>query len=198
MPAPACFAAPIRLSRGRAMTLIPEAQLTHVGLYVDDMDAMVAFHTGLTGMVVTDSGEFLGRRLTFLSRRADEHHQMVLVTGRKAGPEVQLLSQISFRLSGLDNLRFFHQRALDLGATAMEGRDHGNSWSIYFEDVEHNRIEMYTPTPWSVHQPWRVALDLSESNEAIMARTAKLLGELGPLVPVEQWSAELQQRLEEG
>lgn len=180
------------------MTLIPEAQLTHVGLYVDDMDAMVAFHTGLTGMVVTDSGEFLGRRLTFLSRRADEHHQMVLVTGRKAGPEVQLLSQISFRLSGLDNLRFFHQRALDLGATAMEGRDHGNSWSIYFEDVEHNRIEMYTPTPWAVHQPWRVALDLSDPNDAIVAHTAELLLEQGPLKPAEQWSAEMALLIEKG
>jgi catechol-2,3-dioxygenase len=180
------------------MTRIPEAQLTHVGLYVDDMDAMVAFYTELTGMVVTDSGEFLGRRLTFLSRRPDEHHQLVLVTGRSADPEVRLLSQISFRLSGLDNLRFFHQRALQLGATNMEARNHGNSWSIYFEDVEHNRIEMYTPTPWSVHQPWRVPLDLSESNDTIVASTAKLLEELGPLVPVEQWSADLHQRLEEG
>ena len=38
----------------------PPAQLTHVGLYVEDMDAMVAFYTDLLGMVVTDRGQFLG------------------------------------------------------------------------------------------------------------------------------------------
>ena len=62
------------------MTLPPPAQLTHVGLYVDDMGAMVAFYTDLLGLVVTDQGEFTGHQLTFLSRRAEEHHQLVLVT----------------------------------------------------------------------------------------------------------------------
>jgi catechol 2,3-dioxygenase len=180
------------------MTPIPDAQLTHVGLYVDDIDAMVDFYTSLTGMVVSDSGELFGRRLAFLSRRPDEHHQLVLVTGRTAGHDVALLSQISFRVSGLDTLRYFHDRALSLGATAMEGRNHGNSWSIYFEDIEHNRIEMYTPTPWAVHQPWRVALDLSETNEQIVAQTEALLRQSGPLVAVETWQAELARRIEQG
>jgi catechol 2,3-dioxygenase len=174
---------------------IPDAQLTHVGLYVDDMDAMVAFYTGLIGFEVTDSGEFLGRRLTFLSRRADEHHQMVLVTGRKVEGEVQLLSQISFRVGSLGDLRHFHRTALALGASKMEGRNHGNSWSIYFEDVEGNRIEMYTPTPWYVSQPWRVALDLSESDEAIEATTRKLIEESATWSPIEAWRDDLAERL---
>src|ERR1700737_4610801 len=106
----------------------PDAQLTHVGLYVDDMDAMVAFYTGLIGFVVTDRGRFGDRDLTFLSRRADEHHQLVLGTGRQAGAGVAVLSQISFRVDGLDALKHFHRRALELGATSMEGRNHGNSW----------------------------------------------------------------------
>jgi len=174
----------------------PPAQLTHVGLYVEDMDAMVHFYKELVGLVVTDQGEFLGRRLTFLSRKADEHHQMVFVSGRRVEGEVQLLSQISFRVDDLDALKWFHRKALDLGAGAMEGRNHGNSWSIYFEDPEGNRIEMYTPTPWAVHQPWRVALDIEESNKDIYVRTQKLLEESGPLRTVESWQAELAERLE--
>jgi catechol 2,3-dioxygenase len=176
------------------MTTPPDAQLTHVGLYVNDMDAMVSFYTLLIGLEVTDSGEFLGRRLTFLSRRADEHHQLVFVTGRRA-EDVQLLSQISFRVADLDALKHFHRRALELGATAMEGRNHGNSWSIYFEDPEGNRIEMYTPTPWYVRQPWRVSLDLTESNDAIEATTRELIEEGAIWGPVDAWQAELAGRL---
>jgi catechol-2,3-dioxygenase len=161
------------------------------------MEAMVSFYTGLIGFVVTDSGEFLGRQLTFLSRRADEHHQMVLVTGRRAEGDIQLLSQISFRVADLDALKYFHQRALELGATAMEGRNHGNSWSIYFQDPENNRLEIYTPTPWYVSQPWRVALDLSESNETIEANTRKLLEEGATWSEVGTWREELAARLQQ-
>jgi catechol 2,3-dioxygenase len=177
------------------MTAPPNAQLTHVGLYVDDMESMVRFYTELIGLVVTDSGEFLGRQLTFLSRRADEHHQLVLVTGRRADDDVQILSQLSFRVDDLSALKHFHRRALELGATAMEGRNHGNSWSIYFLDPETNRIEIYTPTPWYVSQPWRVALDLSQSNEQIEATTLALIEQSATWGPVESWRTELAARL---
>jgi catechol 2,3-dioxygenase len=174
--------------------MTPEAQLTHVGIYVDDMDAMVSFYTSLVGLVVTDSGEFDGRRLTFLSRRPDEHHQMVLVTGRDCPPGVALLSQISFRVDGLADLRWFHRRALELGATGMEGRNHGNSWSIYFHDPEGNRLEIYTATPWHVSQPWRVPLDLDRSDADIREETRQLIAGAG-WRPVEDWRAEMALRL---
>lgn len=175
--------------------MTPNAQLTHVGLYVEDMDAMVSFYTSLLGLVVTDQGEFLGRRLTFVSRRPDEHHQMVFVTGRSVPADVALLSQVSFRVDDLDSLRHFHDRALELGATAMEGRNHGNSWSIYFQDPEGNRLELYTATPWYVSQPWRVALDLNLSNQEIEEETRKLIEESATWGPVQTWQAELADRL---
>lgn len=178
--------------------MTPNAQLTHVGLYVDDMEAMVGFYTGLIGFVVTDSGEFLGRRLTFLSRRADEHHQMVLVTGRRAPEDIALLSQVSFRVDGLPALRWFHDRALELGARGMEGRNHGNSWSIYFEDPEGNRLELYTTTPWYVSQPWRVALDLSQTDEQIEAETLGLIEGGATWEPVGRWQDSMAARLAGG
>ncbi len=176
----------------------PPAQLTHVGLFVEDMDAMVAFYTNLLGMVVTDAGEFLGRHLTFLSRRPGEHHQLVLVTGRRVEGEVQLLSQISFRLDDddLGSLRWFHRRAPELGATGLEARNHGNSWSIYLLDPEGNRLELYTTTPWYVSQPWRVPLDLDQSDEAIRETTRELVEETATAwSPVGQWTDELAARL---
>ncbi|WP_457824679.1 VOC family protein, partial [Staphylococcus aureus] len=66
-------------------------------------------------------------------------------------------------------------RALELGARDMEGRNHGNSWSIYFKDPEGNILELYTATPWYVSQPWRVALDLSQTDEQIEAETLGLI-----------------------
>ncbi len=180
------------------MTPPPPAQLTHVGIYVDDMDAMVAFYIDLMGMVVTDQGEFMGRHLSFLSRRADEHHQLVFVTGRRVGGDIRLLSQISFRLADNDlgALRWFHQRALELGASGMEGRNHGNSWSIYFNDPESNRLEIYTATPWYVSQPWRVALDLDESDELIRETTKRLIEQTArEWAPVDRWKAKFSSRL---
>jgi len=182
-------------------TRIPAVQFTHVGLYVDDMKSMVSFYRDLLGLLVTDQGEHTGRSLTFMSRDATEHHQLVLVTGRQVGAETQLLSQVSFRLADddLDSLRWFHARALELGATGMEGRDHGNSWSIYFLDPEGNRIEIYTTTPWYVRQPWRVGLDLTLSNAEIRANTARLIAETAVRSePVAQWRRELARRLDEG
>jgi catechol 2,3-dioxygenase len=182
------------------MSAPPPAQLTHVGLYVEDMDKMADFYQQLMGMVVTDQGEFLGKRLTFLSRDADEHHQLVLVTGRKVPDGVLLLSQVSFRLEEEDlvGLRWFRRTAIELGATGMEGRNHGNSWSIYFEDPEGNRLELYAPTRWYVSQPWRVALDLDQTDEQIRAETLKLIEESATWKPVEEWKKDLAARLETG
>lgn len=180
------------------MPRTPNAQLTHVGLYVDDMDAMVAFYTSLLGLIVTDSGEFLERQLTFLSRRADEHHQLVFVAGRRAPDDIQLLSQVSFRVDDLASLRHFRDHAIELGAKGMEGRNHGNSWSIYFEDPESNRLELYAVTPWFVHQPWRVALDLDESDEVIVATTRKLLAEGADWGLAGDWETEMSRKLGQG
>jgi catechol 2,3-dioxygenase len=178
-------------------TTPPRAQLTHVGLYVEDMEAMVAFYCELLGMVVTDRGELFGRELTFLSRDPGEHHQLVFVTGRRAPGDVALLSQVSFRLDDddLSSLRWFARRATELGATAMDPRNHGNSWSIYFEDPESNRLELYTTTPWYVSQPWRVPLDLSESDETIRKATKSMIEETATWSSVEEWTATLASRL---
>jgi catechol 2,3-dioxygenase-like lactoylglutathione lyase family enzyme len=179
------------------MSTPPPAQLTHIGLYVEDMDAMVAFYTGLLGLVVTDHGELHGRQLTFLSRNADEHHQIVLVTGRRVEGETQLLSQISFRLADddLGALRWFRARARELGAGGMEARNHGNSWSIYFRDPEANRLELYTATPWYVSQPWSELLDLDASDEEIREITKKVIEETARWSPVAVWRAQLAARL---
>jgi catechol 2,3-dioxygenase len=177
------------------MPPIPNAQLTHAGLFVNDMDRMVAFYTGLLGMQVSDSGYLVGKHLTFLTRSIHEHHQLVLVAGRTAPPDVRLLSQLSFRVDGLDELRYFHAQAPLLGASDMQTRSHGNSWSIYFRDPEGNIVEMYCGTPWQVHQPWRGDLDFGLTNEVIEQQTLELIEADGVAEPIAVWQQKMAARL---
>ena len=59
------------------------ARLAHMGIYVHDKDKMERFYTEVLGLMITDHGEGrAGMHLTFMSGNPQNHHQMVLVTGR--------------------------------------------------------------------------------------------------------------------
>ena len=177
------------------MAPIPNARLTHLGIFVHDARSMAEFYRALFGMVVSDSGEFQGKHLTFLTGSADEHHQVVLVHGRTGEPDTRILAQVSFRVDSLADLRTFASRVVDHGGTELEARNHGNSWSIYFRDPEYNMIEMYVGTPWHVRQPWRVPLDLSSSDAEILAETERLIMSDGVSISLDDWQRQIDDRL---
>jgi catechol 2,3-dioxygenase len=176
----------------------PIAQLTHVGLYVQDLDRMVDFYSRLFGMVVTDrSDDHAGRRIAFLTRNAEEHHQMVLISGRFDGAGLSPINQISFRVPTLEDLQSYFQKLNIEGVTIQRTLTHGNAWSIYFFDPEENRLELYCGSPWYVIQPFAADLDLSEAAELIRAKTEALIRGNGSKRPQEAWSAELKLRLQQ-
>jgi catechol 2,3-dioxygenase len=177
------------------MSEIPNARLTHLGIFVHDLDRMVAFYGEMFGMVLSDRGDFHGKQLAFMTGTSDEHHQVVFVLGRTGEPTTKILGQVSFRVDSLADLRRFLARAEALGATELEARDHGNSWSIYFRDPEYNFIEMYVTTPWQVRQPWRMILDLSLSDEEITAETLRRIEADGVLVELGGWERTTDERL---
>lgn len=176
------------------MTRPPDAQLTHLGLYVRDMDAMVAFYAGLLGLVVTDSGEFRGNRITFMSRNPDEHHQLVLAGGRP--DEVYSpVSQISFRVKTLEDLQYYHRTAAAMQLRDLRPSNHGNAWSIYFLDPEGNRVEIYAASPWYVNQPYQQPLDLDAAPGDIRAATYAMVSSDASFLPHETWQRSLVERL---
>lgn len=177
------------------MASLPNAQLTHVGLYVRDLKAMVDFYCRHLGMVVSDAGNFLGRDLTFLSRNPNEHHQLVLIHDPARTDDTSPLNQLSFRLEDLEALRAYHAFLMKEEAMGLEGRNHGNSWSLYFFDPEGNKIEMYVPTPWAISQPWRAPLDLTRPAGEIYAETETVVKQNPTMRPMSQWSAEMRVRL---
>ena len=174
---------------------LPDAQLTHVGVYVRDLETMVDFYCRTLGLLLNDIGDMNGRRLAFLSRSPDEHHQVVLAfdPDRRWGGDSSL-NQVSFRVGGLKDLRDFYLALLPAGLEGMEGRHHGNSWSFYFFDPEGNKIEIYAVTPWQVHQPWRRPMDLTQPLDVLERETLTYLKEVEHR-PLADWQQEMRQRL---
>jgi hypothetical protein len=74
---------------------------------------------------------------------------------------------------------------------------HGNAWSIYFSDPEGNRMEVYSPTPWYVSQPFGQPLDLTEPAYVILAKTETMVRQDPTSCPIEAWSADMRGKLDE-
>ena len=157
------------------MTARPAAAFSHFGLYVTDIGKMEEFYTGVLGLLVSDRGSIPGgSQLVFLSRDPDEHHQMVLATGRPPGVEFNVVNQLSFKLGTLEDLKTMHARAREEGIKQFRVVTHGNAWSIYFADPEGNRVELFVDTPWHTPQPVVVPFDIEAPVETILSETETL------------------------
>jgi catechol 2,3-dioxygenase len=172
------------------------ARLAHMGIYVHDRDKMRRFYTEVLGLMVTDEGQ--GRadmHLTFMSGNPQNHHQLVLVTGRPDTSGFNPIQQMSFMVDTLADLREVHRRALALGATEMRPVSHGNAWSIYFKDPEGNTVEAYLDTPFHVPQPHGKPLDLGKSDEQILRETEDQCRQDPGFMPIEQFQQQMAARL---
>ena len=151
-------------------------EVAHTVLYVNDVERMIDFYRDVLGFEVTDRGPLGppdGPEIVFLSQVANHHHQVAFVTGRDEPSPSNNLNHTAYRSSGtLDDLRALHQRlAAHPEVTAIRPLTHGNAWSIYFQDPERNGVEVFIDTPWHVQQPQGKPLDLSKSNDEIVAAT---------------------------
>lgn len=180
------------------MPALPDAQLGHIGIYVRDIDNMIAFYTRTFGMVVNDDGVSSrpgSPRVAFLSRNAQEHHQLALATGRPNDGSSSTINQISFRVAGLEDLRTYYPVLASAQVAELDPRNHGNAWSIYFQDPEGNRVEIYTQTPWHVSQPFGRPLDLTKSAAQILAETEAMVKADPTHCPAAEFSARLATKL---
>jgi catechol 2,3-dioxygenase len=168
--------------------------LSHMGLYVRDLDRMASFYKDVLGFTQTDKGNLGPVQLIFLSRDPAEHHQIVLASGRPIEATYSVVNQLSFRVQDLPTLKYVHSSALEESdVTDMVAVSHGNAISIYFRDPEGNRIEIFLDTPWYCEQPLRELVDLSEPDEVIMAKTEALARSRPKFQRREVWQTELAQ-----
>src|SRR5690349_4570998 len=126
-------------------------QLGHVGIYVRNLETMVAFYRDFLGMQITKQN--WERGMVFLSTDpvASDH-------------------EIALMVSSLADLRDFHQRILAEGYQIERVVNHGSAIGCYFLDPEGNTTEVF----WRSHRdcwvPTGDPVDLSQSDEEILAQ----------------------------
>jgi catechol 2,3-dioxygenase len=166
--------------------------LSHMGIYVRELEKMGRFYREVLGFTETDRGDLGPVQLIFLTRDPNEHHQIVLASGRPIEATYSVINQLSFRVQNLATLKYVHARAIaEPSVSDMVPVTHGNAISIYFRDPEGNRIEIFLDTPWYCEQPLREPVDLSQSDQAIMAHTEALARSRPKFGTRETWQAEL-------
>jgi catechol-2,3-dioxygenase len=166
-------------------------QLSHVGLFVTDLDKMVHFYTHSIGFVVTDRGA--KGDPTFMSRSSKDHHQLILRPGRPEGVK-EMVQQLSFKLGSLAEVQKVYARIRDSEATGLEPVTHGIAWSIYFRDPENNRVEMFADTEWYITQPFRSLIDLEKPTQDLYREVEALCMARPDFKPMTQWRAEFEQK----
>lgn len=158
--------------------------LAHLGIFVIDLDRMERFYRDTFGLVVTDRGfgAVFRNELVFMSGSEEQHHQVVLSTGRAPGTKSTIM-QLSFKVPAIGDLRTVAAKAEANGATGMICLNHGNALSVYFNDLEDNRIEVYLDTEFHTPQPCAHPFDLVDSDAEIMRQTEELVGKLPGSMP---------------
>ncbi len=179
------------------MNTAPAVQFSHFGIFVFDLPKMEAFYTDVLGFIVSDRGIVREtQNIVFLTRNPLEHHQIVLCEGRTAALGEALINQISLRVESLDDVRSVHtavSRHPDVDN--VNPINHVVTFSVYFADPEGNRVEVFTDSPWYSPQPHIEPLDLSLSNEAILADTEARYKDHPSFKPIDEWREEFAKKL---
>jgi len=164
----------------------PNMLLSHIELYVQDITQMERFFTEKLGFVVTDRGEGISG-MVFLSRSPDEHHQIVLNPRQSHRTVESPVDHISFRLESIAELRVFYSYLKESSEVKLQTVSHGTTWSIYFRDPENNRFEIFTDTPWYVHQPCKFFIDFELSDEELIQFTKNKINKMPGYSIVSEW-----------
>ncbi len=181
------------------MTQRPGLTFSHVGFFAADIDRQADFYRSVLDFTETDRGTLPGPhgplRLIFLSRDPDEHHQIVLASGRPERVEFNVINQISLKADSLQTLIEFYRRVRDAGVAELIPVTHGNALSVYFRDPEGNRVELYWDLPWYVSQPCRVAAPFDLGAPELLAWAEQHARTLPGFRPRSAWRREMAERM---
>ena len=184
------------------MSAPADLAFSHIGIHVHDLARMERFYVDELGFLVTDRGVLTrGERtmdLAFLSRDPDEHHQIALVSGRPLPLGYNVVNQISLRVESLAAIRAFHRRFRELALAEINPITHINAVSVYAQDPEANRIEIFWDTPWHVPQPLALPIDLEQDDAALMAWMEAKARSMNGFLPKDEWKRALARRMARG
>ena len=147
--------------------------LGHVGIYVRDLERMVAFYRDLLGMRITKQNWRAG--IVLLSADAETvDHEIALMRGRPSPEDPHLIQQISMRVASLDDLRDFHRRLRAEGYRIERVVNHASAIGCYFFDPEGNRTEVFWLTGRPSWVPVANPIDIEQPDAAVLAQVDAL------------------------
>lgn len=150
--------------------------LSHVVLYVNDLDKMVAFYRDVLGLV--KYREHAGRMVFLTSDPNTEDHELALTRGREG--EAKLIAHIAWKVETPAEVKEFYEKFKAKGVPIDHCVSHayevmGNTVSCYFLDPEGNRLEIYALVTERDEARTNRPLDLDKNLDEIVA-TASGLG----------------------
>ncbi len=149
--------------------------LSHVVLYVKDLEKMVAFYRDVLGLV--KYREHAGR-MVFLTADPDaEDHELALVKGREG--DAKIIAHIAWRVETPADVKAYYERFKAQGVPIDHCVSHayeemGNTVSCYFLDPEGNRLEVYALVSERDAQRINRPLDLDKNLDEIVAEASGL------------------------
>ncbi len=150
--------------------------LSHVVLYVNDLDKMVAFYRDVLGLV--KYREHAGRMVFLTSDPNAEDHELALTKGREG--EAKLIAHIAWKVETPGEVKEFYEKFKAQGVPIDHCVSHayevmGNTVSCYFLDPEGNRLEIYALITERGEARTNRPLDMDQNLDEIIA-TASGLG----------------------
>lgn len=149
--------------------------LSHVVLYVNDLDKMVAFYRDVLGLVKYH--EHPGRMVFLTPDPEIDDHQIALAKGREG--DAKILAHIAWRVETPADVKAFYEKFKAQGVRIDHCVSHayeemGNTVSCYFLDPEGNRLEVYALVPERDDKRINRPLDLDMSVDEIIAQASGL------------------------
>jgi catechol 2,3-dioxygenase len=123
--------------------MIQARKLGHVVLKVRDMQASKEFYTRALGLKVAYEQKDWGA--VFLSV-GEQHHDLALfqlATGDTPGDKQPGLHHVAWQLGSFEELQAAHRELGELGIKVEATIAHNVTRSIYFNDPDGNRVELY-------------------------------------------------------
>jgi len=139
--------------------------LSHVGVFVKDLDEMTRFYCDTLGLAESHRNE---DRMVFLTADIEkEDHEIVLVRGRDG--DSKIIQQLSFRVGTIDDVRAFYQTFQETGVPIQQTVSHGAGASCYFYDPEGNRVEVFADITVEGGRGYSGPIDLEQSADELAA-----------------------------
>jgi len=147
--------------------------LSHIVLYVNDLDKMVGFYRDVLGLV--KYRENAGRMVFLTSDPEIDDHQIALAKGREGNAKI--IGHIAWRVDTPAEVKEFYEKFKAQGVPIDHCVSHayqemGNTVSCYFLDPEGNRLEIYALVAERDAERINRPLDLDQNVDEIVAQAS--------------------------